>query len=196
MRKGERTRQAILEHASNLARQVGLEGLTIGRLAQDLMLSKSGLFGYFQSKEALAVQMIEFAADRIVDRVVRPALAAPRGEPRVRALFERWLDWSRRDGCVFVALATELDDQPGPARDRLVRAQKDWMETIATCFRTGIAEGHFRADADAEQFAHNLSGIYLARHFSMRLLADPKADQRAHEAFEALLTAAREKPKD
>ena len=122
MRKGEQTREAILVHALRLATRVGFEGLTIGQLADDLKLSKSGLFAHFKSKENLQLQVPEMASRRFVDAVVKPALAAPRGEARVRALFERWLAWetspSLPGGCPFVAAATELDDRPGPARDR------------------------------------------------------------------------------
>jgi AcrR family transcriptional regulator len=193
--KGELTRQAVLEQATRVASQVGLEGLTIGRLADDLDLSKSGLFAHFKSKENLQIQVIEFARERFVDSVLRPALTAQRGEPRVRALFDRWLDWarasSRAAGCIFVALAVELDDRPGPARDRLVQSQKDWLEFLATAFRIGIEEGHFAADADAEQFAHDLYGIMLAHHHASRLLDDPRAGRRAYRAFEALLETAR-----
>jgi AcrR family transcriptional regulator len=192
--KGELTRQAILEHATSLASRVGLEGLTIGRLADDLALSKSGLFAHFKSKQALQVQVLEFAAERFTEGVIRPALAAPRGEPRVRALFERWLEWGRTrlpGGCLFVAAATELDDQPGPGRDQLVRGQRDWLELIANCCRTAVAEGHFRKDMDPEQFAHDLYGVMLAWHHAARLLRDERAQERAHSAFEALVRAVR-----
>jgi AcrR family transcriptional regulator len=196
--KGELTRHAVLEHATSLASQVGLEGLTIGRLAEDLDLSKSGLFAHFRSKEALQVQVLDFAIQRFIDTAVRPALAAPRGEPRVRALFERWLDWPREGamaaGCIFVALAVELDDKPGPARDRLVQSQKDWLDLLAASFRVGIDAGHFRADADPDQFAHDLYGIMLGHHHASRLLGDPRARERAHRAFEALLAAAHGQP--
>jgi AcrR family transcriptional regulator len=193
--KGELTRQAVLEHATRMASQVGLEGLTIGRLAEDLDLSKSGLFAHFKSKEALQIQVIEFARERFVEAVLRPAVKAARGEPRVRALIDRWLDWSRASsraaGCIFVALAVELDDRPGPARDRLVQTQKDWLEFLATAFRIGIDEGHFREDADADQFAHDLYGVMLAHHHASRLLNDPRARGRAYRSLEALLEAAR-----
>jgi AcrR family transcriptional regulator len=193
--KGELTRQAILERATALASRVGLEGLTIGRLSEDLGLSKSGLFAHFGAKQALEVEVLRFAADRFVDGVVRPALAAPRGEARVRAVFERWLAWDRSrvvpGGCLFVAAATELDDRPGPAREELVRLQRDWLETIATCFRTGITEGQFRRDADPEQFAHDLYAVMLGCHHANRLMGDPAAESRARAGFEALLAAAR-----
>jgi AcrR family transcriptional regulator len=193
--KGEVTRQAILERATALASGCGLEGVSIGPLAEDLGLSKSGLFAHFGSKEALQVEILRFAADRFVRAVVRPALAQPRGEPRVRAIFERWLGWSRSHavpgGCLFVAAASELDDRPGPARDELVRLQREWMDSIAICFRSGIGEGHFRADADPEQFAHDLYSVMLGYHHAQRLLRDAAADSRARASVEALLAAAR-----
>jgi AcrR family transcriptional regulator len=194
--KGELTRQAVLEHATRVASQVGLEGLTIGRLADDLDLSKSGLFAHFKSKEALQIQVIEYAREQFVQSVLRPALTAERGEPRVRALFDRWFDWSRASaraaGCIFVALSVELDDQPGPARERLVQSQKDWLEFLANAVRLAIEAGHFRRDVDAEQFAHDLYGIMLAHHHAARLLNDPRARERAYRSFEALLDAARQ----
>jgi AcrR family transcriptional regulator len=190
--KGLITRQAVLERAVALASRVGLGGLTIGTLAHELELSKSGLFGHFRSKEALQIQVLEHAAAKFVEAVVRPALAQPRGKPRLRSLFDRWLDWARSSpmpgGCLFVAAASELDDQPGPVRDRLQQLQREWLGVIATSFRKGIEEGHFPADADADQFAHDVYGVMLAYHHAHRLLRDPKAEARARHAFEALLT--------
>jgi AcrR family transcriptional regulator len=191
MRKGDLTRQAILERAVAFASQVGLEKLSIGRLADALEMSKSGLFAHFRSKEALQIQTLEHATGQFVDDVVRPALAQPRGLPRTRAVFERWLAWARsapRQGCVFVAAATEFDDQPGAVRDRLVQSQKDWLDVIANCFRTGVTEGHFRPDADPYQFAQDLYGVMLAFHHAARLLRDPAAESRARHGFEALLS--------
>jgi AcrR family transcriptional regulator len=192
MGKGQATREAILDHAVQLARRIGLEGLTIGRLAEDLDLSKSGLFAHFRSKEALQVQVLESAAMRFVATVLRPALEIRRGEPRVRALFERWLDWERRPGgCVFVQAAADLDDRDGPARERLVQLQCDWLDAIATTAGGAIREGHFKASLDPRQFAHDLNGIILAYHHAARLLRQPDAEQRARTAFETLLRAAR-----
>jgi len=194
IRKGELTRQAILEHAARMASRVGLEGLTIGALADELRLSKSGLFAHFKSKEALQLQVLEFGIARFIDTGIKPALATPRGETRVRALFERWLDWPKSSGlagCMFVALATELDDQPGPVRERLVQSQKDWLDVVANCVRTGVGEGHFHADLDTVQFAHELYGIMLANHHAVRLLRDRGAVQRTRRAFDRLLDSAR-----
>lgn len=195
MRKGETTRQAILERATGLASKVGLGGLSIGELAAELDLSKSGLFAHFRSKEALQIQVLEHGADAFVEHVVRPALTAPRGEPRMRALFERWLDWGRSrplpGGCLFVQAATELDDRPGLVRDRLVEFQRQWLDVIATSFRKGVELGVFRRDADPEQFAHDLYGVMLGYHHASRLLRDSQAETRARRAFDSLLAAAR-----
>jgi AcrR family transcriptional regulator len=192
MGKGDATREAILDEAARLARTVGLGGMTIGVLATKTHLSKSGLYAHFRSKESLQLQLLEHAKVRYVAEVIAPALAAPRGEPRVRALFDSWLRWdSAPGGCIFTAAASEVDDQPGPVRDRVVRDQRDWLGTIAEVFRTGIAEGHFRGDADPDQFAFALEGVMLSFHMTNRLLGDAAAEARARRAFEELLAAAR-----
>jgi AcrR family transcriptional regulator len=193
--RGEQTREAILTHALGLATRVGFEGLTIGRLADDLRMSKSGLFAHFRSKEGLQLEILRLAGDRMVESVVRPALATPRGEPRVRALFERWLAWEQSPslpgGCPFTAASFELDDRPGPVRDYVVQRLRDWMDTLAGAARIAVQEGHFRADLDCEQFAHEMQGIGLGFVHASRLMRDPRARARAERAFEALLGDAR-----
>lgn len=195
MTKGEETRAAVLERAFAEATRVGLEGLTIGRLAEEVGLSKSGLFAHFESKEALQLQVLETAAERFIETVVAPALKEPRGEPRVHALFERWMEWETASfqpgGCIFIATAKELDDRPGPVRDRLVAYQVDWLDTLATAARVAVDEGHFRPDLDTEQFAHDLYAVILAYHHFSRLLHDPAAERRARSSFEALLASSR-----
>jgi AcrR family transcriptional regulator len=192
MSKGEATREAILDTASRLARSVGLGGITIGTLATSAELSKSGLYAHFRSKESLQVSILEHTRARFVAEVVAPALTEPRGEPRVRAVFENWLTWAgQRGGCLFVASSFELDDQPGPVRERLVRYQQDWLDSLAEIFRTGLSEGHFRAGIDPEQFAFEVDGVMLSCHLSSRLLDDTAAQARARAAFEALLDRAR-----
>ena len=113
----------------------------------------------------------------------------------MRAIFEHWLAWAEaavlEGGCLFVAAATELDDLEGPARDELVRQQRDWLELIANVARTGVAEGDFRPELDGEQIAHDLYGVMLAYHHARRLLRDPRASERARKAFDALVEAAR-----
>src|SRR5262249_19607443 len=133
MKKGLLTRQHILAHAASLASRIGLSGLSIGLLSEELVLSKSGLWAHFKSKEQLQLEVLEYAAGQFVEVVLRPALAAARGEPRVRTLFEGWLQWPRRSGlsggCIFVSAASELDDQPGAVRDRLAALALASMES-------------------------------------------------------------------
>ncbi len=195
MGKGDTTREAILRHAVGLASRVGLSGLSIGRLAQELDLSKSGLFSHFHSKEALQIQVLEYGAARFVESVVRPALEAPRGLPRIQALFDRWLAWSESEpssgGCFFVAMVTDLDDRPGPSRDLLVTLQRSWMGLLADVVRSVVREGQFRPDVDPEQFANDMYGVMLAYHHASRLLADPAAEARARRALASLLDAGR-----
>lgn len=195
MGKGELTRQAILERAVCLATRIGLDALSIGRLADDLGMSKSGLFAHFRAKETLQVQVLQHGAAAFVEHVVRPALNAPRGEPRVRALFDRWLLWARerpgRGGCLFVGAATELDDKPGPARDELVKQQRDWLDFIAGAVRIAISEGDFKPQVDPLQIAHELHGIMLGYYHAARLLKDPAAETRARRALETVLASAR-----
>ena len=193
--KGERTREAILGHALALATRIGVEGVTIGRLAEDLKMSKSGLFAHFRSKEALQIEMLRLAGARMIDTVVKPALATSRGEPRLRALFDHWLAWEQSPslpgGCPFMAASFELDDRPGPVRDFVVQNLRDWIDTLAGAARIAVQEGHFRADLDCEQFAHDCQGIGLGFVHASRLMRDPKARARADAAFEALVRAAR-----
>jgi AcrR family transcriptional regulator len=195
MRKGEATRAAILERGVQVATQTGLDGLTICRLATELGLSKSGLFAHFRSTEALQIQVLDASAERFVQEVVRPALREPRGERRLRAIFERWLAWTQTNsgpgGCLFVAAAAGLDDRPGAVRERLVALQKGWLEILATVYRTGVEERQFRRDVEPDQFAHDLYSVMLGFHHAARLLRDPRAGTRANAAFERLIASVR-----
>jgi len=193
--KGKQTRQAILDQALSLATRVGVEGLTIGRLAEDLGMSKSGLIAHFQTKEALQVQVLETGAHRFVEEVIRPALKAPWGEPRLRALFEGFIAWeaspSLPGGCPLIAASTELDDRPGPARDYLVQSRRDLFDLLAGTVRSAVQEGQFRTDVDPEQFSYEFWGAMLAYHHARRLMQDPRASERARRAFDTLVRAAR-----
>jgi AcrR family transcriptional regulator len=193
MTKGEETRASVLSAALSLASEEGLAGLTIGRLADQVGMSKSGLFAHFSSKENLQVEILRAAIDRFVSRVIAPALRAKRGEPRVVALFERWLAWKDElpGGCIFAVASVELDDKPGPARDVLVASQKDWIEALATAARIAVEEQHFRRDLDVAQFAHEIYCLGYGHLHVVRLLRDPKADARIQAAFERLLADAR-----
>jgi len=199
VRKGELTRRAILDHGVSVAARVGLGGLTIGELARGTGMSKSGLFAHFASKETLQLEVLGTATAAFATSVVRPALSTPRGEPRIRALFDAWCasGRARQPGCaVLVQAGMEFDDQVGPVRDRLVQDHRDLADAIAQMVRTGCSEGHLRADVDADQFAWDLYGVMVSYYHSYRLLEDPRAEERARTAFEALLDAARPQPSD
>jgi AcrR family transcriptional regulator len=195
MRKGEATRERILESALELASTEGLTGLSIGRLADRNRMSKSGLFAHFRSKEGLQLDVLELAVARFRESVFTPALRADRGEARLRALFAHWLDWVDQQalpgGCLLTAAAVELDDQPGATRDALVDAQRQWAETLARAVRIAIEERQFRADVDSQLFAFQMHSIVLGYHHARRLVRDPHAGRRAREAFEALIASAR-----
>jgi AcrR family transcriptional regulator len=192
--KGEATRTSILDEALHVASKVGFEGLSIGRLADRTDMSKSGLFAHFRAKEQLQLQTLDHAVSRFTDVVVRPTLKAPRGETRLRELFERWLDWETETlagGCVFAAASIEYDDQPGPMHDALVRQQRDWAAFIATVAGTAVSEGEFRSDVDTKQFAFAVQGLMLGYRHAGRLLRDPDALDRTRAGFEQLLAASR-----
>lgn len=192
MAKGEETRQAILLRAFELANVVGVSGLSIGRLAEATGLSKSGLFAHFGSKEALEVAVVEEASRQFVQEVMVPALREPRGEPRVKAMFDRWVVWGARPGgCFFVGASAELDDRPGPPRDALVQAIRDWTDALSTAARIAISERHFRSDLDPEQFAFEMYGIMVGGHTYQRFLNEPDATKRMRAAFERLLRASK-----
>jgi AcrR family transcriptional regulator len=191
--KGEQTRERIVDRAWRLASRDGLSGVSLGKLASELGLSKSGLFAHFGSKEELELEVLKAAQQGFIEEVVRPALGAPRGVARLRKLFRNWQAWmsdpSRPGGCVFLAASAELDDSSGPQRDFLVGAQASLLSALAKAARIAVEEQQFRADLDCEQFAFEMLGIVFAYHHMKRLLRDPKADQRGRVAFEALLSA-------
>lgn len=194
MGKGAETRERILDRALRLASRDGLEGLTLGSLASELRLSKSGLFAHFRSKEDLQIQVLQEIVTRFRETVILPALSAPRGEPRVRAIFENWIKWESDKGmpggCPMVAASVELDDRPGPPRDLLVNAQTLLMATLAKAARIAIESGHFRPDLDCEQFAFEFYSLMLGFHHAARLLRDDKAEDRTRTAFNHLVSRA------
>jgi AcrR family transcriptional regulator len=194
MKKGTATRGRIVDKAVSLASTDGIIGLTLGRLAESVGMSKSGLFAHFRSKEELQLRILEAVINQFREEVVRPALTSPRGLPRLRALFEGWLVWSDHPrtpgGCLINQAAVELDDQPGPPRDFLEHAQREWLETLAEAARRAVAEGHLESAVDPDLLAFEIQGIVLSRHRSGRLLHDPNADALSRKAFDALLDRA------
>jgi AcrR family transcriptional regulator len=193
MSKGQATKERILGRALDLASTVGLEGLSIGELAKATEMSKSGLFAHFESKEDLQLEVLDAASRQFADLVVTPALREPRGEPRVRALFDRWLAWEtlRTGGCPFMAATFELDDRPGRVRDALEAMQREWIGTLTRTIRTAMEEGHFHPEIDADQLAYEIYGVFMAFHLYHRLLRDRDARRRATDALEYLLRSAK-----
>lgn len=195
MGKGEQTRVTILDTALSEASRVGLGGLSIGTLASQLDMSKSGLFAHFDSKENLQLQVLQRARDRFIVKVIAPALKAPRGITRMQALFDHWLTWAHSPflagGCIFASSSAELAGQPGLLRDYLLSSQRDWLGTIAEVARTAQGEGHFTPETDPEQFAWEFHSITLAYTYFSRLIRDPEAEARARKSFENLIRAAR-----
>jgi AcrR family transcriptional regulator len=192
-RKGEMTRESILNDAVALASQVGLEGLSIGALAARSGMSKSGLFAHFGSKEELQRATLGRAESLFLERVLQPAMSLPRGVPRLRALFDGWLSWLEGceelpGGCLLISAASEYDDRPGPIRDALAAGQRELRGAIAKAVRQAIEAGALDPDVDPWQFTFELLGIVLAAYHERRLLNNRQAAERARRSFERLLS--------
>jgi AcrR family transcriptional regulator len=188
--KGERTRAAILDEALKIVSKSGLDGLTIGTLADATGMSKSGLFAHFGSREELLLAVLAHGQDQFTKVVFNPAMDHPRGTPRVRAMFVNWLDWTESaelpGGCPMIGGATEFDDKPGPVRDMLAAGQRTWIETLKRGVRQAIEQGQLVANTDPEQIAFEMFGIALVVHHHRRLLGYSKARSRALTALESL----------
>jgi AcrR family transcriptional regulator len=189
--KGERTRAAILDEALRLVSKAGLDGLTIGALADATGLSKSGLFAHFGSREELLLAVLDHGQTQFTEVVLKPALEKTRGVPRLRAMFTNWLDWTESaelpGGCPMIGGATEFDDRPGPVRDMLAGGQRAWIETLKRAVQQAVQEGQLAAGTDPEQIAFEMFGIALVVHHHRRLLGYPKARARALAALDKLL---------
>ncbi|HXU42165.1 MAG TPA: TetR/AcrR family transcriptional regulator [Burkholderiales bacterium] len=189
--KGEQTRAVILDQALQIASKLGLEGLTIGSLADATGMSKSGLFAHFGSREDLQLAVLEHAAQLYGNKVFLPALKIERGLPRLRALFAQWLEWTIASGlpggCIMISAAAEYDDRPGPIRDAVIANQNRGRAISEKAVRLAIEEGHLRPGTDPEQIAFEMLAIVLASHNYRRLLGDKEARKRALTAFEQLV---------
>lgn len=192
MSKGLQTKTQILKMAMKMASKEGLESITIGRMAKKVGMSKSGLFGHFQSKENLQVEILGSVADRFVEKVVVPALSEPRGEPRIQSIYDHWKSWVKGSselpgGCLLIAAASEVDDRPGPLRQFLTDKQKQLIETLQRATAIAIEEGHLKETTSIEAFAWRWFSIILGYHHYKRLLDHPQAELFADEAFKELL---------
>ena len=185
--QGERTRRAILETAVHIASAEGLEGLTIGRLAQELSMSKSGLFAHFGSKEDLQVATVDAARAIFINEVIRPAFEATKGLGRVWTLCDIWLGHVQkgvfRGGCFFAAAAAEFDSRPGPVRDRIAEIMKEWLSTLSTTIVDAQTAGELLKSVDPTQLAFEFNSLELGANWAFQLYGDLSAFTRAREAM-------------
>jgi AcrR family transcriptional regulator len=184
--RGLKTRRAILRKAVNLASLEGLEGLTIGKLASTLRISKSGLFAHFGSKEDLQCAVVDEARDIFVENVVRPAFKL-RGLERLRALCENWLQYGEArvfpGGCFFSAASLEFDDRPGRVRDRIVELMKKWLGNLEQAARDAQSAGEVRKEVDVRQLAFEIQALAMGANWSSRLFRDQDAFRAASVAI-------------
>lgn len=188
--KGQQTKAAIIDAALAMASHVGLEGLSIGAIAEVMHMSKSGVFAHFGSREELQIAVVREYHERFEREVFRPALAAPRGLPRLRALFDNWMRQTSLEidsGCIYISGAVEFDDRPGPVRDALVDTVNTWQAAVRRAVRLAIDEGHLRADVDPAQIAFEIHGLILALHYEARFLRSPDGVQHARAGFDNIL---------
>ncbi len=194
-RKGEETRAQILDAAVQQASEAGFESLTIGSLAERTRLSKSGLFAHFGSRTELQVAALDEAARRFTEAVFLPALKAPRGVKRLRALFENWIHWPElarlRGSCPIQAASAEYDDQPGPMRDAVVERQRGLARELARAVKMAVETGELREDTDPGQFVFEMFGVVHAYYHTQRLLGEAGAAARALSAFGRLVDSYR-----
>ncbi len=190
LQKGQRTKQAIIDAALGLAEQIGLEGLSIGALAEVTHMSKSGVFAHFGSREELQISVVREYYQRFSDEVFFPAMQAPRGLLRVRALFANWMKRVAveiQSGCIFISGAVEFDDRPGPVRDALSSSVATWLNALHRAVIQAKEQGHLVPDADEAQMAFEIHGLILALHYEARFLKNPGAMNRANTGFENIL---------
>ncbi|GAB2617817.1 TetR/AcrR family transcriptional regulator [Novilysobacter erysipheiresistens] len=188
--KGAATREAILDHAYAIACSAGLEGLSIGALAQGVGMSKSGLFAHFGSREDLQLAVLDDAARRFVAHVFQPALSRPRGLARLRAIVEQWFDWVRHaddGGCLFLAAVGEYDDRPGPQRDLLLRQDRQWRQALAHAVSLAVDNGELLADTDVEQLAFEIYALPLLVHHDAGLYGYESTVARGRRAYDRLI---------
>ena len=191
-RKGEQTRSAIVRSACELAARDGLEGLTIGALAERIKMSKSGVFAHFGSREDLQIAVLRAYEDQFVEQVLRPALEVPRGLARLRAIMAHWLDRTAVDpatSCIWISGAAEYDDRPGPVREVLVGMVRSWQRELVRAIAQAIDTGELAADLQPQDLVFDLYGVVLVLHHDARLMNSPDALPRARRAFERLLAA-------
>ena len=190
MLKGRQTRAAILDAALSLASHMGLEGLSIGALAEVTQMSKSGVFAHFGSREELQISVVREYHAKFAEEVFFPAMSEPRGLPRLHALFDRWFRRVSVEidaGCIYISGAVEFDDRPGPVRDALVAMVQTWQQSLERSINIAISEGHLQPGTDPQQLLFEVHGLILALHHDARFLRSPGATERARNALERVI---------
>jgi len=190
LQKGRQTKAAIVDAALGLATQIGLEGLSIGALAEVMQMSKSGVFAHFGSREELQISVVREYHARFEEEVFYPAMHAPRGLPRLRTLFDNWMKRTTVEidsGCLYISGAVEFDDRPGPVRDALASSVNTWLSAMRRAVEIAVREGHLRADTDADQMAFEIHAQILALHYEARFLRSPDSIRRAVRAFDGIV---------
>lgn len=188
--KGQQTRAAILDAALSLASQMGIEGLSIGALAEVTGMSKSGVFAHFGSREELQISVIREYHERFEEEVFRVALRESRGQARLYALVKNWVSKVATEidsGCIYISGAVEFDDRPGPVRDALASMVLLWHGALEKAIRQAIDEGHLRTDTDPMQMLFEIHGLILSLHHDARFLRSAGAVDRARIAFERVV---------
>ena len=190
MHKGQQTKATIIEAALGLATQIGLEGLSIGAIAEVTQMSKSGVFAHFGSREELQISVIREYFTHFEQEIFYPALQKPHGLPRLQALFSNWMkrvSVEIHSGCIFISGAVEFDDRPGPVRDALASSVQTWLQALHRAVVQAKDCGHLRADADAQQMAFEIHGLILAVHYEARFLKNPGSIERTTTGFANIL---------
>lgn len=188
--KGASTREAILARSYALACVHGLEGLTIGTVAELVGMSKSGVFAHFGSREELQLATLDLGGELFLQSVLVPSLKEPRGLARLRAIFANWAEWVRHEddgGCLFLAAAAEYDDRPGAIRDRLLRQEAEWRRQLALAVRLAMDSGELEAATEPEQFAFEMYALALVIHHHAGLTGYTEARARGIRSFERLI---------
>ena len=188
--KGRQTRSAILDAALALASQMGLEGLSIGALAEVTQMSKSGVFAHFGSREELQISVVREYHAKFEAEIFEPSVKAPRGLPRLRAMYDRWFKRVSVEidaGCIYISGAVEFDDRTGPVRDALVGSVKTWLAAMHRAVISAKEEGHLRPDVDADQMLFEIHGLILGLHYEARFLKNPGSLDRANAGFDNIL---------
>lgn len=194
MTKGFTTKEIILKSAFELTSKFGLESLSIGALAKDVGMSKSGLFSHFKSKEKLQIMVMDYAAKNFTLNIIKPAIKEKRGIPRIEAIMKNWQKWSGSylpGGCPFLSAIIEFDDRPGKVQDKVKALQKTMIATFVTAFKIAKEEGELLATADEEQLGYEFYSSMLGYHIYNRLLKDKNAQLRLETMFSSIIDKVR-----